>query len=120
MTKRCPSCRVEKPLSEYYVSRSRPAPSPYCKPCSNQKTIERQQRLKQQAIEYKGSRCQRCGYDRYAGALELHHRDPGQKEFSLSHAQLTSFEKVKSELDKCDLLCSNCHREEHARQRGRF
>jgi predicted HNH restriction endonuclease len=33
---------------------------------------------------------------------------------------LTNFEKVKSELDKCILLCANCHREEHARERGRL
>ena len=118
MTKFCPSCRLDKPLSDYYVSRSRPAPSVYCKLCSNQKTVSRQRTMKLQAIEYKGSCCQRCGYKRYAGALELHHRDPGRKDFSLSHAQLTSFDKVKEELDKCDLLCSNCHREEHARLKG--
>lgn len=114
-SKRCPMCGGDKPLTDYYVSRSRPTPSVYCKPCSNQKTIQRQQALKLKAIEYKGSKCLHCGYNRYAGALDLHHRDPSQKEFNLSHAALTSFEKVKAELDKCDLLCANCHREEHAR-----
>lgn len=120
MTKHCPSCQTDKPLTEYYTSRSRPYPSVYCKPCSNKKVTDRQQGLKQQAIAYKGSKCQRCGYNRYAGALDFHHRDPGQKDFSLSNAALTSFEKVKAELDKCDLLCANCHREEHARLRGCF
>jgi formate-dependent nitrite reductase cytochrome c552 subunit len=52
--------------------------------------------------------------------LEFHHRDPTQKDFSLGHAKMTNFEKVKSELDKCDLLCANCHREEHARLKGQL
>jgi hypothetical protein len=52
------------------------------------------------------------------GCLELHHRDPGAKEFDFAHYRSTTFEKVKPELDKCILLCANCHREEHARLKG--
>ena len=41
--------------------------------------------------------------------------DPVKKEFSISHAKLTSFdENIKKELDKCALVCANCHREIHA------
>jgi 5-methylcytosine-specific restriction endonuclease McrA len=83
-----------------------------------EQTTRRQRSLKLQSIEYKGSKCSKCGYDRYIGALEFHHLDPNEKDFYLSHAKMTSFEKVKSELDKCVLLCANCHREEHARLRG--
>ncbi|MNT97520.1 hypothetical protein D3C72_2398630 [compost metagenome] len=48
------------------------------------------------------------------GALEFHHRDPAQKDFTFSQVKLKNFKHVKDELDKCDLLCANCHREAHA------
>lgn len=72
------------------------------------------------AIEYKGSACQRCGYDRCEGALVFHHTEPGAKDFGVSEKGYTrSWEKVRAELDKCLLLCSNCHAEVHARQLSR-
>lgn len=71
-------------------------------------------RLKQKAIEYKGGRCARCGYDRCAGAMVFHHMDPTQKDFAIgSKGHTRAWEKVKIELDKCELLCANCHAEEH-------
>lgn len=64
------------------------------------------------AIEYKGGKCIGCGYRRYQGALELHHVDPSQKGFAIGDKGYTrSWSKVKAELDKCVLLCANCHRE---------
>jgi len=66
-------------------------------------------------VDYKGEKCQCCGYDKYIGALEFHHIDPNEKDFSLSHrGYCYSWDKVKKELDKCILVCSNCHREIHA------
>lgn len=71
--------------------------------------------LKRKAIAYLGGSCQKCGYSKCIEALEFHHRDPTQKEFSLGVRGLyRSFERVRVELDKCDLLCANCHREIHA------
>jgi len=68
------------------------------------------------AVEYKGGCCQVCGYDKYQGALEFHHKDPSEKDFSLSSkGHCKAWVKVKKELDKCVLVCSNCHREIHAR-----
>ena len=67
------------------------------------------------AIEYKGGRCQVCGYDRCAEALEFHPLDPTKKDFGISSkGYARSWEKVKKEVDKCFLLCANCHREVHA------
>ena len=64
------------------------------------------------AIEYKGGKCQVCGYNKYQGALELHHLKKEDKEFGIGDKGYTrSWEKVKTELDKCILLCANCHRE---------
>jgi len=54
-----------------------------------------------------------CGYSRYVGALDLHHIK-GKKEFLIStDAYLHTWEEIKAELNKCVLLCSNCHREMH-------
>tara|TARA_Y100000022_G_scaffold124448_2_gene107779 strand:+ start:6311 stop:6541 length:231 start_codon:yes stop_codon:yes gene_type:complete len=70
-------------------------------------------------VEYKGGSCSKCGYDNYIGALEFHHLDPTQKDFTIAKVKLTTFgEKVEKELDKCVLLCSNCHREQHAIDKG--
>ncbi len=67
------------------------------------------------AIEYKGGRCQICGYSKYQGALDLHHIDPSDKDFALGQKGYTrSWEKIQAELDKCILLCATCHREVEA------
>ena len=74
--------------------------------------IRRSNKLK--AIEYKGGCCEKCGYNKCPGSLVFHHEDPNQKEFGISANGVSrSFEKMKPELDKCVLLCSNCHNEIH-------
>lgn len=66
------------------------------------------------AIIYKGGRCMICGYDRCHEALEFHHLDSNKKDFGVSQDGLTrSWERVRNELDKCILICANCHRELH-------
>ena len=76
---------------------------------------KRRKKVRQMAIEYKGGRYQRCGYNSCIEALEFHHNDSSGKDFSISEKGYTrSWAKVKEELDKCMLLCANCHRETHA------
>src|SRR5438876_966257 len=76
---------------------------------------ERRRKIKAMAIDYKGGKCQVCSYNKYQGALDLYHIDRYQKEFSLSkNGHSRSWERVKRELDKCILLCANCHREVEA------
>ncbi len=75
----------------------------------------RRRKLKAMVVEYRGGKCMICGYNKYFGALDLHHVDETQKSFGLSVRGLTrSWEKIKEEADKCILLCANCHREIHA------
>lgn len=70
-------------------------------------------RIKCKLIAYKGGRCQRCGYNKNCPAVYVfHHRDPVKKSFGLGGKTL-SFERLKCEADKCDLLCHNCHNELH-------
>lgn len=73
-------------------------------------------RMKLRAVAYKGGKCIGidCGYSKSPAALTFRHRDPTQKDFTIS-GRITKWEKLVPELDKCDLLCSNCHNEEHER-----
>lgn len=88
-----------------------------CKQCRIDAVNKRRAKLKQLAVDYKGGKCEQCGYDKCIAALEFHHLDPLIKEFSISSDGYgKSWEKIKIELDKCDLLCSNCHREKHFEQ----
>ncbi len=80
-----------------------------------QAVSKRRRAIKALAIEYKGGKCQICGYKKYQGALDLHHIDREQKEFSISKkGHSRSWERVKKEIDKCILVCANCHREVEA------
>lgn len=70
---------------------------------------------KYEAVLQKGGKCERCGYDKNLSALEFHHRNPEEKEFQIDIRRFsnTNLETLKKELDKCELLCSNCHHEHH-------
>ena len=69
-------------------------------------------RIKARSIAYKGGKCQLCGYSRCNNALEFHHLDRNTKDFGLSHRGWTrSLDTIKRELEKCVLVCANCHRE---------
>ena len=83
----------------------------------NQYCIERWKKRKADAVAYKGGSCKRCGYNKYPDVLEFHHLDPTEKEASWNKIRLWGWEKIKEELDKCDMLCANCHREVHVELR---
>ena len=91
-----------------------------CKSCFNKRSVDAG-RDKVQAIkkEY-GGKCSVCGYDKCIDALQFHHTDPTQKEFSLGKRRGLNIAALRKELDKCILVCSNCHVEIHAdlRQNG--
>jgi len=106
----CTTCKTQKNLDEFYQGKKN---FTNCKICHNESTKTRQKRLKQEAVNYLGGKCQVCNYDKYVGALEFHHIDPNTKEFSIGHNKMYSMERIKKELDKCLLLCANCHREFH-------
>lgn len=89
-----------------------------CKKCRVEAVQKRRESLKIKAVEYKGGKCEYCQYSKYIGALDFHHLEPTGKDFSISTDGFTrSWEFLRLELDKCIMLCSNCHREEHNRLR---
>lgn len=77
-------------------------------------TNNRRRKLKKLMIKYKGGQCYFCGYSKYIGALDFHHIDPEEKSFKLSMDSLDkSWDRIRDEIDKCLLVCANCHREIH-------
>jgi len=83
------------------------------------KSIYNKRKNKSIYLEYKGSECSKCGYNKCQAALTFHHRNPNEKEFILSSVKerfnnINELNiEVKNEMDKCDLLCCNCHNTEH-------
>lgn len=81
--------------------------------------VERQkhQDAKVQCIIYKGSVCNTCKivYDGTNGMIfDFHHTDPSTKSFEILKKGKKTLEDQKDELNKCVLLCANCHRQEHS------
>lgn len=71
-------------------------------------------RTKENLLKAFRSRCCVCGYDRYQGALEFHHLNPNEKDFSFGSVSSISWERLVAEVRKCVVLCSCCHKEFHA------
>ena len=75
----------------------------------------RRRKLKAKAIAFKGGKCLLCGYERCNAALEFHHLNRRTKAFGLSRKGIIrSWDSIMKEIDKCVLICANCHREVEA------
>lgn len=73
---------------------------------------KRRRALKQKAINAFGGKCMLCGYDKYPSVLDFHHIDPATKSFGISSGGFSrSWASIEAEINKCLLVCSNCHRE---------
>lgn len=127
--KKCCLCSETKPTAEFYSAKRRNGSIrvfSYCIACEKARQVAKNAKLKEQCIGYKGGKCTQCGYSRCAGALEFHHLDPTIKDESICNLRKSLWETIKAELDKCILVCANCHREIHAeigadgRNRTRF
>lgn len=133
--KKCTICKETYPSSAEYFYRDRGKKDGYATPCkkcrskrkkewyklNSKKCCEKERKwrdaLKKKCVEYKGSKCSVCGYGRCLAALDFHHIDPKEKSFDIGRVGINHYKKwteaLKRELDKCVLICSNCHRELH-------
>ncbi len=89
-----------------------------CKKCEYVYSRRYLTNLKLKAMEYGGNKCRECGYNKCFRALHFHHIDPKTKEFIIfegrpGYKKTRNWEKLKLEIDKCILLCANCHAELH-------
>jgi protein-arginine kinase activator protein McsA len=130
VSKVCTRCEVRKDLTSFHKDKSTPDGLTHvCKECQSeyaksyrkrnrQKIKEKRRKFlieqRTKAIKYKGGKCARCGYNdlTYLRVFQFHHLDPNEKEVVFSFASNT-FETYKEELDKCILLCANCHMAVH-------
>lgn len=119
--KTCKICKQELPTNEFYKQCQTGTNGQdwyyydsCCIPCRTKYSTNRRRKIKLQAVEYLGGKCQDCGFDNIERqeVFDFHHLDPSKKDFSLS-TNAKCFERIKPELDKCILLCANCHRTRH-------
>lgn len=90
-----------------------------CKECLKDAVYDIRRRNKIKLVEYKGGKCEICGYNKCIDALEFHHLNQNEKEFGISCGDTKSLEKLKREADKCIMVCANCHREIHAKEKNK-
>lgn len=117
ITKKCLICGKE------FIIKNKGYTRKYCYDCSPSYTDDRgatitsiRHAIKQQLVQYKGGKCEKCGYDKCIGALQFHHISPDEKDFELAsqyNGGHFNIETLYKEADKCELLCANCHAEEH-------
>lgn len=110
--KQCNSCGDIKLLDEFYFWKKRYQYSSQCKACVSYARIIWGRKSKQKYVDYKGGKCEKCGYKKCLASLDFHHIDTTTKDREIDFTGAFS-ESIKKELDKCVLLCANCHRETH-------
>ena len=119
INKTCRTCNQEKDISNFSLmnKRKKDNHNPDCKICRSTKRRELARSLKAEAIAYKGGKCNDCLQIVHQAAFEFHHLDALTKadkepaHFLQDSKSLNN--KAKQELDKCVLLCANCHRVRH-------
>lgn len=117
----CKKCHSEKNDNEFYAQVQKgkngqqwPYLDCYCKICRMKYTNERSIAIKIECIVYLGGKCQDCGLIDNPCIYDFHHLDPSIKELAFGNRGGKSFKSLKPELDKCILLCANCHRKRHS------
>lgn len=109
--KKCNICGCIKPISEYYVVSGKTLA--FCKSCQKEKEKKRYKEKAKKLINFKKTlQCKKCGEKRFY-LFDFHHRNPDEKDYSISDNPRASLESIQDEIAKCDVLCSNCHREWH-------
>ncbi len=126
--KHCNKCN--KDLEESMFSKKKNGLQSYCKKCSTKTSIEynkshlkekkeyRKEKIKSRKSfieDYKKSHsCVICG-EQDPVCLDFHHKNKEEKDFQISHMIRGgwSLERIKEEIDKCEMLCANCHRKKH-------
>tara|TARA_R110000824_G_scaffold15595_1_gene65445 strand:- start:3098 stop:3505 length:408 start_codon:yes stop_codon:yes gene_type:complete len=77
------------------------------------RAAEARRKRKKVLIEYAGGECEHCGFnEEISSCYDFHHKDPSKKEFAIGTKNY-GLEKQKKEVDKCLLLCRNCHAKVH-------
>lgn len=114
-TRTCIECRQEYQYTRHWSQKqvstnlTRSPSARYCVACS---TRRRRQDRKADLVRRLGGKCTICGYARSLRALDFHHLDPTSKTFTICSGDNYSWNRTLNEVEKCILLCKNCHAEE--------
>jgi len=132
--KKCIKCQEDKELTEFNKNKlSKDQLTSWCKKCVKEKSnlhyknnyneIIKRSKIHNKNNTFKAQeiidsfkenkKCEKCGYNEYKCALDFHHIDSSKKNFNISTGGRKSLERLKNEIEKCILLCSNCHRTFH-------
>ncbi len=127
--KQCTACKEEKPLSEFYVNRSgNQGVFAKCKVCTykysrewkvknrdknNAHSRKMKAKRKQYYVDLMGGKCADCKQSYPLCVFDFHHTDPDKKDVSIATSLNNSLRYIEKEIDKCVLLCANCHRIRH-------
>jgi hypothetical protein len=79
--------------------------------------VKRKVKNRLRAIEILGGKCVKCRYNKCTGALDFHHKDPMEKDSAIKKIWCRKWETIETEIMKCVLLCANCHREHHWKEK---
>lgn len=125
-TKKCISCGQDKCLDEFSFTKGKPREK--CKICLKQYMNDHYNKNKTTYIDYSKTKqkhnkewfnefkstlkCTQCG-ENHPAVLDFHHVDPNTKDKNVSDMMKFSIKKIKEEVNKCIVLCSNCHRKLH-------
>lgn len=110
-------CQIHGKTKHIYVENSNKY---ICVKCRSSAVQRKRYNLKHKLVEYKGGKCEICGYNKCDAALEFHHLNPNEKDFGIAYKGYTrNFDECKKEVDKCILVCANCHRELHENERNK-
>lgn len=108
--KYCASCKAAGARKRKYLTEESRREA---RRISQNKAVRHQhQKSKEKSIVYMGNACRVCGYAGCRGSLVFHHVDPSTKEFTVGSGN-RGWDRTKKELNKCVLLCANCHGEVH-------
>lgn len=116
-TKICTKCGKELSIDEFnWRDKKKGTRRSECKYCHTAYMKERYREKKTEVQDIKiGLKCAKCGYDKCGASLEFHHINPEEKDERIARmiSNNYSLETVKKEIEKCVVLCSNCHHEFH-------
>lgn len=111
--KTCSGCKQNLPIDHFW-KKGKDKLQSRCKKCLYIYQEKRRGPVKDRLLSYKGGKCISCGYNKCSAALDFHHIDQDSKSFDIGKSSKNmNFDKIKNEIDKCVILCANCHRELH-------
>ena len=102
----CKSCRNEQSKSNYKKNRG----------TYERRTVRRRAEARELVTRLKSEPCADCGNEFHYSQMDFDHRDQASKRLPISRMNLMGIDSILKEVEKCDLVCANCHRDRTQKQ----